>query len=445
MSSRITRYGLAILAAASLLAAHPSRSAAQQQAGEALSDALAVFLDCSARNCDSRSFRTEITFVNWVRDREDADVYVIMTSEGTGGGGQQYFMDFDGLGDLEGVDDRLTYTSNATDTRDETILGITGVLAVGLAHYSAHAGYSQRLSVVPTELETPRRPDLPPGLQGEVDDPWDYWVFTIGGNGSYNAEESRTRKSVRTNFSANRTTEIWKISFRGNVDISRDKRTALSTGEYSNDRTDWNLSGSVVYSLAEHWSVGLEAGGNSTTSVNQEKAASLGGGVEFSFFPYAESVRRRLSLVAKVEGKYFNYEEETVFNEMEEVRPEGALTGLLSMRQPWGEATFNASATAYLDQIDQSRLSLRGRLAVRIFRGLNWNIDGSIASVNNQIYLPLEDISDEDILVSRRQLPTDFTYDISTGLSFRFGSIYNNVVNNRYFSFSGMDRFSRGR
>jgi hypothetical protein len=432
------------LAAASLLTAYPTRTAAQLQAGEALSDALAVFLDCNARNCDSRSFRTEITFVNWVRDQEDADVYVIMTSEGTGGGGQQYFMDFNGLDDLEGVDDRLTYTSNATDTRDETILGISGVLAVGLAHYSAHAGYSQRLSVVPTELDTPRRPDLPPGLQGEVDDPWDYWVFTIGGNGSYNAEESRTRKSVRTNFSANRTTEIWKVSLRGDVNISRDKRD-LSTGVYSDDRTDWNLGGSVIYSVAEHWSAGVEAAGNSTTRFNQERAAAFGGGLEYSVFPYEESVRRRLSIVAKVTGRYFKYEEETVFNKTEEVRPEGALSALLSMRQPWGDATFNASATAYLDQIDQSRLSMGGRLSVRIFRGLEWNINGSIASVNNQIYLPLEDISDEDILVSRRQLPTDFTYDISTGLSFRFGSIYNNVVNNRYFSFSGMEGFFRGR
>ena len=65
--------------------------------------------------------------------------------------------------------------------------------------------------------------------------------------------------------------------------------------------------------------------------------------------------------------------------------------------------------------------------------------------MKNQIYLSAEGVSDEDILVSRRQLATDFTYNISTGLTFRFGSIYNNVVNNRYFSFGGMERFFRGR
>ena len=70
---------------------------------------------------------------------------------------------------------------------------------------------------------------------------------------------------------------------------------------------------------------------------------------------------------------------------------------------------------------------------------------GNVASVNNQIYLSKADVSDEEILVARRQLPTDFTYEISTGLSFRFGSIYNNVVNNRYFSFGGgRSFFGRG-
>ena len=440
MPFRITRYGLAVLAAVLLLPAH---ALAQQQAGEALSDALAVFLDCNAgRNCDSRSFRTEITFVNWVRDQADADVYVIMTNEGTGGGGERYFMDFNGLGELEGVDDRLTYTSNATDTRDETVLGITGVLAVGLAHYSAHAGYSQRLSVVPTEFGTPRRSEMPPGLQGEVEDPWDYWVFTIGGNAGLDVEESKSEKSVRSDFSANRTTEIWKVSFRGRVSLSRNT-WELSDGDYVDDRTDWSSNASVVYSLAEHWSVGVEGGAQAETRFNQDAAGSFGGGIEYSVFPYEESTRRRLSVVAKVTGRYFNYEEETVFDKMTELRPEGEMTGLLSFRQPWGTASINASATAFLDKIDQSRLSVGGRLSFRIFRGLEWNVNGNIASVNNQIYLSKEDVSDEDILVARRQLPTDFTYEIETGLSFRFGSIYNNVVNNRYFSFGGGNFFGR--
>ena len=43
-----------------------------------------------------------------------------------------------------------------------------------------------------------------------------------------------------------------------------------------------------------------------------------------------------------------------------------------------------------------------------------------------------EGLSDEDILLGRFERPTDMTYELSFGLSFEFGSIYNNVVNNRF-------------
>ena len=43
-----------------------------------------VFFDCSGPRCDSRYYRTEITWVNRVNDKEDANVHLIMTSQPTG-------------------------------------------------------------------------------------------------------------------------------------------------------------------------------------------------------------------------------------------------------------------------------------------------------------------------------------------------------------------------
>ena len=41
------------------------------------------------------------------------------------------------------------------------------------------------------------------------------------------------------------------------------------------------------------------------------------------------------------------------------------------------------------------------------------------------------DATVEEILLSRRQLQTDYTYSTSVSLSYTFGSIFNNVVNPR--------------
>jgi hypothetical protein len=61
------------------LAAAPS--VAQDHAS---GNALAVFLDCDP--CDFSYIRREITFVNYVRDRTDAQVHVLVTTERAGAG-----------------------------------------------------------------------------------------------------------------------------------------------------------------------------------------------------------------------------------------------------------------------------------------------------------------------------------------------------------------------
>ncbi len=61
---------------------------AQQPAQPFRTDAVHVFLDCDS--CDDSYMRTEVTFINYVRDRVGADVHVLITTEGTGGGGTRF-------------------------------------------------------------------------------------------------------------------------------------------------------------------------------------------------------------------------------------------------------------------------------------------------------------------------------------------------------------------
>ena len=97
-------------------------------------EALRVFLDCG-RGCDRDYLRREITFVNYVRDRRDAQVHVLVTNQNSGGG-QQYTFDFIGLEEFEANDVRYTYSESRTDTDDETRAGFAQVLRVGFLHYN---------------------------------------------------------------------------------------------------------------------------------------------------------------------------------------------------------------------------------------------------------------------------------------------------------------------
>ena len=51
--------------------------------------------------------------------------------------------------------------------------------------------------------------------------------------------------------------------------------------------------------------------------------------------------------------------------------------------------------------------------------------------MNDQLYLPRGDASDDEVLTRQRALATAFRLSGAVGLSFTFGSIYNSIVNPR--------------
>jgi hypothetical protein len=98
-------------------------------------DAPKVFLDCGV--CDIQYIKTEITYVNYVRDRKEAQVHILVTTLSTGSGGREYTISFIGQLDFEGINDTHKYFSEQTATPDEIREGLVKALKVGLMSYVA--------------------------------------------------------------------------------------------------------------------------------------------------------------------------------------------------------------------------------------------------------------------------------------------------------------------
>jgi hypothetical protein len=406
-------------------------SALPGQDVEERTGALRVHLECAARGCEEDHFRTEITYVNWMRDLRDSQLHIILTSQSTGSG-SQFLMDFIGRGELQGQNDQLTYSHYDTDSDDRRVQGLTGVLAVGLARYSLLAGQTDPF-IVNTRTLRGRGPELPPGLQGEVVDPWNYWVFEVGGSVNMDKEDLSENQRYQGNVSANRTTELWKVEVSGRGSLSVREGQYSTGAKFRDERQEGSLDTRVFYSLADQWSVGVDGGVSTSTRNNQTLGANLGAGIEYSFYPYRDWTRKRMTAQARLYARYYDYQEITQFDKLSETVFEGTLRWGVGFRQPWGTANVSASAEGILhDPKNLHRLSVGGRLSYRIARGLEWNVGGNVSRIRDQIYLPKETLSDEDILLGRRQLPTNSRWSFNTGFSFTFGSIYNNVVNNRF-------------
>jgi hypothetical protein len=397
-------------------------------------EALRLFLDCQASGChDMDYFRTEIRFVNWMRDRRDADVHLLITSQATGAGGRSYDLFFLGAGRFQGMTDTLTYVSGFDATSDEVRAGLAGVMKLGLMRYVALTPTAGEI-VIRTRGEEPGRPGTPGGRPGPVaspeDDPWDFWVFRTGLNGNGSGESTYKSFGLSGSFSASRITEDWKVSLRLRTSYNERSFDYGTVSTLAVTRSH-SFNGLVAKSLSDHWSAGLRGGASSSTFANHQLALNAGPVVEYNFFPYSESTRRMLTLQYAVEGSYFDYVEETVYFKTRESLLRHDFTASLSLTQPWGSASLYAGGGHFLRDIDQHSAGIGGFVNLRLARGFSVNLGGGVTRVQDLISVPAGERTPEDVLLRRKQLQTDYRYFTHFGLSYTFGSVFMNVVNPR--------------
>ena len=75
-----------------------------------LDTAVKIFIDCDF--CDHAYIKEQIPFVNYVRDRKNAEVHILMTRQETASGGYKYFIEFIGKFNFTGINDYFNENQN---------------------------------------------------------------------------------------------------------------------------------------------------------------------------------------------------------------------------------------------------------------------------------------------------------------------------------------------
>ena len=412
------RAGVLLALALAGVVVRPTPAAAQDRQ-------VRVFLDCQSHGCNGTELRTEIGFVDWVRDATAADVHVIFTSQGTGAG-TRFILDFIGRGALDGFDLEIPQDVPATATSDERLRLVTSAFRAGLLPYVARSGYADRLEIRdPGGAATAVR-------MSPADDPWDHWVFRVGSQVEGDGEEREQSWELSGSMSANRTTPEWKIETGVNGRFYH-RAVELNDGDvFVNETRDWGVALLAVNSLSPRWSAGSEIEASRSTRRNRKLGGRTALALEWNLYPYAEANRRQLLFHYQLGASRVEYQDSTIFDRIEETLFDHRLVGAYQTRQPWGDASVSIQYSSFLDDFSKFRLASGANLSVRLFRGLDLDLRGGYDIIRDQIYLPKEELSDEEILVQRRALATGYEYRFDVGLSYRFGSIFNNVVNNRF-------------
>lgn len=394
-------------------------------------DAIRVFLDCSYF-CDDNFTRTEINYVNWVRDRADAQVHVIVSRLSTGGGGSQYTVSFTGLKNFAGREDTLRFTANTTDSEDAVRRGITRKLKLGLVPFIATTTSADRLQIswaAPTE-------DKKTDAVKPAKDPWNFWVFSLGARSNFNGEESQKFRRLNGNISANRTTDAFKIRLGVNGSNNRssftyDPGTGRDTTVISK-RNNYSLNVLGVNSMGQHWSAGFQGGANSATFGNISLGLEGGPALEYSIWPYSEATRRSLTFRYSAGIRSYDYREITIYGKEKETHPAHSLTGELDLRQRFGSISISSDFSQYLHNTSFYNASVFANANLKLFKGFSLDFYGNYTKVRDQLSLAAANLTPEEVLLQQRQQKTGFRYFGGFGLRYSFGSIFNNVVNPRF-------------
>jgi hypothetical protein len=386
--------------------------------------AVKIFLDC--QSCDINYTREQLTFVNFVRDVTEAQVYILITQQNAGSGGSQFTFNFEGQGIFKGMNDTLVYTSNPDETATIVREKKTNMIQIGLMRFVARTPLF-------SEIEIRHNAGLE---QEEVTDKWNNWVFAIGTEPQYQSEESDKQFDLRNSFNVTKVTPDIKIEIEMDQNYSQRRVIDDEGGDTTYVTNEFQGDNLIVKSLGEHWSAGLKWNIGSSTRENYDLRTDVLPSIEYDLFPYSEATHRQLRFLYSIGMQYNNYIDSTIFNQLKETLFKHELNIAFQIQEKWGSVNLSLLGSNYLNDFSKNRLELNTTLNLRIFKGLSLQVSGGIAYLNDQINLKKGGISDADRLLQLRELSTQYRIEGGLGLTYTFGSIYNNVVNPR-FGFGG--------
>lgn len=372
---------------------------------------------------DQAFLRQEVTFINYVRERLEADVHLLVTTQDTGGGGEEFTLTFVGQKRFSGINDTLVFVAQNSETREEIRKKMIRMITLGLVPYAAQFPVAERLSVIyePGDQEDIIRPQ----------DKWHNWVFSIELDSHIDGEKSAKQMNLGLAFRIVRITDLWKIllAFDESYDEARFDHEEVHAVSISKA---YGVECRAARSLGNHWSIGTRGRYSSSTFSNIRQQIFAEPKIEYNIFPYTESTRQQLRINYGIQPIYQEYVELTIYDKMKEMLFQQNLQVAMEMVKPWGAIELSLDSSSYLHDVSKNNLDLNSEISVKVIRGLSLDIHAGIALQRNQLGLAKRDATVAEVLLQRRELESQYDYYSMVGFTYSFGALYNDIVNPRF-------------
>lgn len=384
-------------------------------------NSIKLFLKCS---CDSNYIRDQINYIDYVRDQEDANIILEVYGDPNGNRGK-YSIYFIGKNNFIGMDDKLSFESHPKMTNDEIRSGLKDKIQRGILKYLVKTTDINDLNISITKLDNNISDS-----DSLIVDKWKNWIFEISASGYYEKESSRKVNDFNGRFEVNRYTEDWRIETTLRF-FKRIEEFLSETNNFKSSRVYKGAYGKIVRSISDHWSTGIFYGLSEDSYENIKFSNNFSPAIEYSIFPYKDVVRREMVLEYKIGYRKNNYQSKTIYGKNDEFLGTHSFAFKTRYRQNWGDIYSRFSFFTYLHDNSKNRLTFDNYLNIRIFEGFSLRLGAEIRFIRDQINLAAGQASIEDLLLQQRSIATDFYNEFRLGLTYTFGSAFNNIINTR--------------
>jgi len=392
---------------------------------------LKVFLDCHSF-CDEDFIKTEINIVDFLNDRQKADVHILTFSQGTGGGGTGFEFIFLGQNQFAGRSDTLRFSTEANNTEYERRDVYTKYIKLGLVPFLSARNEIDQLTI---------------SMKGKVDssstrklettkDPWNYWVFNTGVSGYLNEDAVYRSSNVNGRISVNKITDRIKLGLEASIGKDRSVYTfedsAGNKEKIKVRNNNYNINQYIIGSISDHWSWGYQFILSRNTFQNFKSNNFFETGIEYDLFPYKQFNTKLFTISYILNVRANRYYDTTLYDKIRETLMGQEANAKFSYTQKWGRISVGAKYKSYLPNVKYFSLGANASFEIRVAGGLSFSMYTSAELVRDQIYLPKAGASQQEVLTRRRQLASGYNFQTNIGLNYRFGSKLNNFVNPRF-------------
>ncbi len=402
---------------------------AQDKSGQGSSVAhpvMDVYINCIS--CDFQYLKENMSYLNFSREPETADVYIIVTSLPTGSGGEEFLMELAGRQRFAAIHDTLRFTTGADMTRSGIRNLMLDRLKTALVPFLLKTSFADNITVSFDKTNE--------SYQNDETDKWRNWLFAIGFSGSVHEEKSFSHLSVNPSIDVSKITPDIKIEMASHVDFNRNTyrfwENDSLVDSFVSAMKDFGLSGLIVKSAGDHAGIGGLVSVKSSLFYNLKKQIIVAPAFEYNLYKYKEASRKQLVIRYIAGYEHSDYVAPTIEGNLHNRLFWHEMTIGFSVVEKFGTIDATIRGSNYLHDVSCYDLGAGFMADINICKGFSVITNFNVEYRRNQISLQGGNLSPESQLLGIQEMETEFSFNAGIGFSFRFGSINNNTVNPRF-------------